>query len=203
MSKKPRVGIYAGAFDPVHAGHVAFALQALEAATLDQVIFMPERRPRSKPSVEHFAHRMAMLHTALMPHPNLAALELVDGHFTVRRTLPTLQQIFPNTDLVFLMGSDAALSIPQWAYADRLLKHSELVVGVRSNHQRAEVAKTVEAWRTKPRELVIFDSYAPHISSSKIRQALRANKHSEGLLRSVHRYATREWLYVSPNQIVV
>lgn len=203
MSRKLRVGIYAGAFDPVHAGHVAFALQALEAAELDEVIFLPERRPRTKPGVEHFAHRVAMLKTALAPHPDLAVMELVDKRFTIQRTLRTLEQVFPGADLVFLMGSDAAMSIPSWPHADRLLKHSGLVVGVRSSHQQAEVSRAVSGWKTAPHSLFVFDSYAPHVSSSKIRHAIRANKHSDGLLRSVHRYARQQWLYVTPSEYVV
>lgn len=200
---KLRIGIYAGAFDPVHAGHVAFALQAIEAAHLDQVVFLPERRPRNKPGVEHFAHRIAMLKTALALHPDLAVMELVDKCFTVRRTLPALERVFRDAELIFLMGSDAALSIPAWPQAERLLSSSELVVGVRSLHQHEEVAREVANWDVSPKSLVIFDSFAPGISSSKIRHALRANSHTAGLLSSVHRYAEREWLYVSPSQNVV
>jgi nicotinate-nucleotide adenylyltransferase len=203
MSKGLRIGIYAGAFDPVHAGHVAFALQATYAAKLDQVVFLPERRPRNKPGVEHYAHRVAMLKTALAPHPDLAVMEVVERHFTVRRTLNTLQQAFRQADFIFLMGSDAVLTIPQWPHYDQFLKASELVVGVRSTHQRHEVERAVSDWVTAPRELTIFDSFAPHVSSSRIRQALRANQSTEGLLTSVHRYARREWLYVSPSYSVV
>lgn len=203
MFKKLRIGIYAGAFDPVHAGHVAFALQALKAARLDQVVFLPERRPRTKPGVEHFAHRVAMLKAALAPHPDLAVMELVDKHFTVKRALPAIERVFPSAELVLLMGSDAALTMPRWTHANQLLKRSELVIGVRSHHQHKEVAKDISGWVVQPKSVVIFDSFAPHISSSKIRHALRTNNHSEGLLRSVHRYARREWLYVSPSQIVV
>lgn len=40
-----RIGIYSGSFNPVHAGHIAFALQALESANLKTIYFLPERRP--------------------------------------------------------------------------------------------------------------------------------------------------------------
>jgi nicotinate-nucleotide adenylyltransferase len=199
MPKKLRVGIYAGAFDPVHAGHVAFALQAMETAQLDQVVFMPERRPRYKPSVEHYAHRVAMIKAACRPHPNLSVMEVVDKHFTVKRTLSLLRTVFKGHELVLLMGSDTALSIPAWPYANQLLKSCELVVGVRSQHQRTEVELTVAAWDVAPVALNIFDSFAPHITSTQIRKALRANQSADGLLTSVHRYARQEWLYVSPS----
>jgi nicotinate-nucleotide adenylyltransferase len=195
---KQRIGIYAGAFDPVHAGHVAFALQAMQAAKLDQVVFMPERRPRYKPGVEHYAHRVAMIKAALQPHPDLSVMEVVDKHFTVKRTLSMLQMVFKGHDLVLLMGSDTTLTIPSWPYADQLLKNSELVVGVRSEHQHEEVERQVASWKVAPQALTIFDSFAPHVSSSEIREALRANQSAAGLLSSVRRYARDEWLYVSP-----
>jgi nicotinate-nucleotide adenylyltransferase len=201
--KKPRIGIYAGAFDPVHAGHVAFALQAMEAAQLDEVIFMPERRPRQKPSVEHYAHRVAMLKSALRLHPDLAVLEVVDRHFLVRRTLPLLQSLFPGAELVLLMGSDTTLSVAEWPLAHRLIAACEFVVGVRSQHQHVAVEQAVGEWPAAPRSLMIFDSFAPEVSSSHIRQALRTNRHADGLLSSVRRYARQEWLYVSPHYAAV
>jgi nicotinate (nicotinamide) nucleotide adenylyltransferase len=197
-TKKLRIGIYAGAFDPVHAGHISFALQAKDAAKLDQIIFMPERRPRYKPSVEHYAHRVAMLKAALAPHPDLAVMEVVDRQFTVRRMLPLLESLFPGAELIFLMGSDTVMTMPSWQYAERLMSRCEFVVGVRSEHQHTAVEHSVSEWTVVPRALMIFDSYAPQISSSKVRHALRTNQYVEGLLASVRRYAKSEWLYVSP-----
>lgn len=193
-----RVGIYGGAFDPVHAGHIAFALQAVEAARLDQVIFLPERRPRSKPGVEHYAHRVAMLKRALAPHPDLAVMEVVDRHFTVRRIHPLLQSLYPDAQFVMLMGSDTVAMLPQWQFAERLMLEWEFVVGVRAEHEHAQVERSVAGWNIAPPCLIVFDSFEPEISSSRIRNALQANQAAHGLLRSVHRYAKQEWLYVSP-----
>jgi nicotinate-nucleotide adenylyltransferase len=201
--QKLRIGVYAGAFDPVHAGHVAFALQAKKAARLDQIIFMPERRPRYKPSVEHYAHRIAMLKAALSPHADLAVMEVVDRHFTVRRTLPMLQALYPGAQLVLLMGSDTVQTVPDWKYSERLLRVCELVVGVRSDHQREVVERAVSEWTSTPQSLVVFDSLAPDVSSSRVRSALRVNQYTTGLLSSVRRYAYQEWLYVSPGHYLL
>lgn len=199
--RKLRIGIYAGAFDPVHAGHIAFALQAIRTANLDQVVFMPERRPRFKPSVEHYGHRIAMLKAAAQPHPQLAVMEVVDRHFTVRRTLPLLQEVFKNAELVFLMGSDAVVTVPHWDRAERLLSVGEIVVGVRQDSDITAIEKVVGCWKTPPKQLVVFNSHAPHISSSHIRTALRENRSTDGLLKSVQRYSRAQWLYVSPATI--
>jgi nicotinate-nucleotide adenylyltransferase len=192
-----RIGIYAGVFNPVHAGHIAFALQAIKTAKLDGVVFVPERNPRHKPEVEHFAHRVAMLKRAVRPHPAMAVLELVDRRFTVQRTWPQLQSIFAGDELVLLAGSDAALQIPQWPRSERMLKACELVVGVRNNHDVPDVQLLIAAWRQPPKQLHIFESFAADVSSGAVRDALRQRNETKGLLQSVQQYARRNWLYVS------
>jgi len=195
-----RVGIYAGTFDPVHAGHLAFALQAASAAKLDANYFLPERRPRDKTQVEHFGHRVAMLQRALKPYRQFEVLELVDVSFSVQRTLPELQKQFAGAELVFLFGSDVVAAIPDWPYSRQLLKASELVVGLRAQDDEAAVRAALAGWKIRPKALTLFHSYAPHISSGKIREALRLRQKVPGVLKSVERYSDQHWLYVSLNQ---
>lgn len=192
-----RIGIYAGTFDPVHAGHIAFALQSLRAADLDKVYFLPERRPRNKEHVEHFGHRAAMLNRAIAPYPQFTVLEMVDVSFSVKRTLPQLQDKFKNSRLVFLFGSDILPRIQDWPQAEQLLKNSELVIGLRKQDDRRQLRRIIEAWPTPPQALTMFESFAPDVSSGRVRAALRRRQPTPGLLSSVERYSDRHWLYVS------
>lgn len=192
-----RVGIYSGAFDPVHSGHIAFALQAAEAARLDEVVFLPERRPRHKPGIEHFGHRVAMLRQALKPYPKFSVMELDDAQFTVKRTLPRLQKAYVESQLVLLMGSDTVLSLHKWPLADQLLQSCELVIGVRSGQQLESVAEMIGAWSQAPVALTLVESHAPDVSATAIRESLRKQRTAKGLLTSVARYARKHWLYVS------
>lgn len=195
--KQKRIGIYAGAFNPVHAGHIAFALQAMEHANLDKVYFLPERRPRYKPGVEHFAHRLAMLKRAAKPHPNFDVIEMVDVSLTVERTIPRLKQIFGNDQLVFLVGSDVAEQIPTWPKYEALLSNAELVIGVRQRDNAARLHKSLKQWPVQPQDLHIFTSFAADVSSKDVREALYRRAPVRGLLASVHQYSNRHWLYVS------
>lgn len=192
-----RVGLYAGTFDPVHAGHISFALQAIDRAKLDKVYFLPERRPRDKQGVEHFGHRVAMLKRASKPHAKLDVLELEDVSFFMERTLPRLQKRFAGKQLVFLFGSDVARRLPQWPKVDNLLKSSELVVGVRQGSLAEHIKQDIQGWPVKSKQVYIFESYAGDVSSQKVREALRAQQYVRGLLSSVAHYANRNWLYIS------
>jgi len=191
-----RIGIFAGTFDPVHTGHITFALQALEEAKLDEVVFVPERRPSSKQSAEHFGHRVAMIRQAIKPHAKLSVLELTEARLSTNRSLPHLRTLFPDTELVLLVGSDVLPAMPRWAGIDRLLSQVELIVGVREGESPEAMQLHVATWTTQPRALHVFTSFAPKVSSTKVRNHLRAGHQRHGVLSSVHRYSIRNWLYV-------
>ncbi len=193
-----RIGVYVGAFNPVHAGHIAFALEAIRVAGLDQVVFLPERHPYGAVSLEHYAHRVAMLKTALAPHGRLAVLEVVDSRFSLLRTLPQIRRLFPHATTVFLSGADAITDMAAWPYAQRVLSTAELVLRLQSSGQQAEVERRVRQLGIRPQQTYFTAGYAADVSSRAVRQAIRSGGYTPGLLASVQRYAKREWLYVSP-----
>ncbi len=191
-----RIGIYAGTFDPVHVGHITFALQALKVAHLDMVYFMPEREPRRKTAVEHYGHRYAMLRRAVRPHPGLAVLDTTDKHFSVGRTLPRLQHEFGTAELVFLMGSDVAEYLPYWNHIAQLVQQVSFCVGMRQGADKHKIEQVFRGLHVAPKRVTFVNSFAADISSSKIRDAIRAKHSARGVLMSVYRYAQREWLYL-------
>ena len=197
---KSKIGIFAGTFNPIHAGHIAFALAAAKAAELDEVIFLPERRPRHKPGVEHFGHRTAMIARAILPHNKLKLLELPDVQFDVERTLPKLQQEFAGSELYFLMGSDSFMALNSSSWSDSnlrsFLKSAGLVVGVRSGDDYQKVLSAAGQLPLKPSALLVIESPASDISSSKIRRAITTNQPASGLLKSASKYAKAQWLYL-------
>ena len=194
--KKTRIGIYAGAFNPVHSGHISFALQARETAKLDEIYFLPERMPRNKPHVEHYGHRVAMLQRAVKPYNDLSVIELVDKHLTIHRTLPQLKRVFSsNCQLVFLMGADAFLNVPEWPGIHRVISEIAFVVSVRSQQVLSYVLVASHLLGVPKGSLTIVDSIQPDVFGTHVRHAIRLNVPVPGLLPSVHRYARQEWLY--------
>lgn len=196
-AQKPRIGVYAGTFDPVHSGHVAFALQAQQEADLDEICFLPERMPRNKSDVEHFAHRVAMLKRALKPYPQFSIAELVDKNFTVNRTLPQLKKTYDGSQLILLMGSDVFVHLPEWREHERLITACEFIVSIRETKEFEAVTRTMQLLGLPARKVTLVDSVQPTVSSSKLRQAICRNTWAKGLLPSVHKYARRAWLYTS------
>lgn len=176
---------------------MAFAMQAMVAAKLDKLYFLPERRPRSKKHVEHFGHRVAMLKQAVKPYPKFDVLEFDDVSFAVKRTLPKLEVMFPGNRLVFLVGSDVAEHMGQWDHLERLFATSEILVGIRDMHDAKHLQGIITDWKVQPLNAHIIKSHAAAVSSKKVREALQARTTTSGLLSSVARYSDRNWLYIS------
>ena len=190
-----KVGIFSGTFDPVHSGHIAFALQAMSEANLDYVYFMPEIQTKNKIGVVHYGHRVAMLKRALSPHPKLKILETHHINFTIANTWPLLKKNFKDAKLYFLFGSDHYPELLSWPNIVKLTSQSGLIIGIRKDDQ-VRLKPLINL--AKDPDTLFINSYLPLVSSSDIRLAINTNKNDQsGLLSSVSKYCNKNWLYVS------
>lgn len=195
-----KVGIFSGTFDPVHSGHIAFALESIKTCKLDKIYFLPEALPRRKSGVTHLAHRLAMLELALKPYPKLKVMDIPDKQFNVNTTLPKIKKRLPESELFLLIGSDVLemLDSPevhkQWPEYDRLLKKVVLIAGIRNSDQIDYYKQMMERVQESGK-VVSTDRY--YMSSKDIRRAVMAGKTENGLLSSLRKYVDNNWLYVS------
>jgi nicotinate-nucleotide adenylyltransferase len=194
-----RVGIFSGVFDPVHNGHIAFALEAVQKTNLDEVYFLVEAKPRRKSDVTHLAHRIAMVKLAIQPHASLKILDLPDKQFSVAKTLPRLKHQFKNDELLFIAGSDMLQHMPQWPLASQMFAQMGLIVGVRQQDTRGEVQKLVNQLPTRPNKMHIINSPNPRTSSGQIRSDFLSGKKSNELTPEINEYIKTNWLYVAPS----
>lgn len=196
-----KIGVFSGTFDPVHAGHITFALTAAEQADLDKVYFLPEQVPRRKSGVTHYAHRVAMLKLALKPHQKLEILELPDKQFSMKNTLPRLNKKFETDELFMLIGTDMLRMLSsdevatQWPGHKQLVDNFSLVVGVRSETEVAEASRMLDVLQNNG---VVVETDRQHVSSRSIRGALMNGESHDELLKSLETYVRQNWLYVSP-----
>ncbi len=197
-----KVGIFSGAFDPIHAGHIAFALAAIQQAELNEVYFLVEPQPRNKSGVTHLAHRHAMIKLAIAPHPSLKLIDLPDKQFSVVKTLPRLHQHFPFDELYFLAGSDLLEHMSKWPLVDRMLADMGLVIAFRSSAATKTADKLVGKLPAPAKELHVLTSPMPTVSSGTIRRAVAQGQPAEGLLTSIQPYIASHWLYSSPSSSV-
>lgn len=169
---KKHIGIYSGTFDPVHAGHITFALRAKRILQLDRVILIPEPVPRNKANVTNVTIRKQRLEVAINEHPGLEVFSLSTSQFTVKNTLPTLHEQLPGSSFTFLMGSDVALHLPTWDDVALLAADVSFVVALREGDTQVstgQVFKRLETALKTPIRYTIIESPHPQLRSSAIR----------------------------------
>jgi len=191
-----RIGIFSGSFNPIHAGHISFGLQAIEAANLDKLYFLPERYRSNMVDISHLGHRVSMIKQAIKPHRAMSILETNEVTFSVKKTWTNLRHQFKDCQLVFLVGSDNLATMSSWSNVDLLLANCQLCVGDRHNNHE-KLNSSLRSIGLKAEDVCLVNSYAPSVNSDEIREALRQQRQTKGILSSVARYSDRNWLYIS------
>lgn len=131
-----RVGLFGGAFDPVHLGHLLLAEWCREDAGLDEVWFVPTYKPPHDKGrdLTRFDHRCDMLGFAIASQPKFRVepieRELPPPSYTLR-TLESLASRHPGYDFSLLVGADTLADLPNWHRPSDVLRRAGLVVAPR------------------------------------------------------------------------
>lgn len=130
----PRVGLLGGTFDPPHLGHLIVAELARTDLGLDEVRFVVAGQPWMKRGTSSGDHRVAMTELATAGNGAFAVDRREvdrDGPTYTVETLEQLRDHEPGTLWTFLLGEDAAASVPQWHRGAEALALARFVVVTR------------------------------------------------------------------------
>jgi nicotinate-nucleotide adenylyltransferase len=134
LTSAQRIGIYGGTFDPVHIGHLAIAEDARHALGLAQVLFVPAARQPLKDDAQGAtpAQRLEMVRLACASNPCFAASDVELRRPPPSYTVDTLAALRaaadPATELVFILGADAARDLPRWHRAAEIPRLVRLAI---------------------------------------------------------------------------
>ena len=129
-----RIGIYGGSFNPPHIGHMDAARAAVAALKLDRLLLVPAGQAPHKPAPAGTPapeHRLRMLEIAArgLEKAELCDLEMNrEGPSYTYETVEQLRQMYPEAELVLLMGTDMFLSFLTWYKPERIYRNATLGV---------------------------------------------------------------------------
>ena len=192
------IGIYGGAFDPVHLGHLALAKVAQQSLMLDKVIFVPLGVPPHRPQPLATARqRISMLTAAIKNEAAFAVdtteIEKAEPSWTVK-TLEYFKQVMPGETLCLLLGSDAFKPINSWYRWRSILDYSHMLIVSRQGDEREmdeEVFGFLNTYRASALteikgndsgKIYWLEADIPDISSTQVREAVKARKPLDRLL---------------------
>lgn len=171
MNQK-RIGIFPGTFDPLHAGHIAFAQRAAEVCSLEKIYLMPEKAPRLKPLVAPYDSRVDIIKRNIQAETIFSVLQVPAESFSTQVIVPYLNATFHSFKLVLLLGSDVLQTIHLWDGVDEIFKSFELAIGIRSDsseRQCREIVSRLEQVCKQPISAWYINAPFSHISSTQVR----------------------------------
>ena len=132
-----KTGIFGGAFNPVHNGHVRLAEEAVKQLKLKKLLIIPTYdSPHKQTKLAPFDDRAEMCRCAFS---HIEGAEICDierrlggKSFTIN-TVRALRDELPDAQFFLLIGGDMLFSFDQWYKYESLLKETKVCAVARDN----------------------------------------------------------------------
>jgi nicotinate-nucleotide adenylyltransferase len=182
-----QLGLFGGAFDPPHRGHVELLRQARSQLGLDRVVVLVVADPGHK-QVETSADVRLRLARAAFPDDEV----LLDRH---PRTVDMLRAHPEWSGPVFLIGADEFCAFATWKQPDEVLRLARLGVATRPGFPRDRL-DAVLSELAAPGRVMFFDLEPIPVASSDLRARLVDGEDVDGdvpaaalaIIRAEHLY---------------
>jgi len=142
---KKRIGIFGGAFDPIHYGHTIPTQEIIEAHQLDKVHFVPTNIPTSsKKIIASSTDRIDMMKICLNDSNSIIDdREISRGGISYMiDTIESIKKDYTNANLYLLIGIDVLQNINLWKSFDKIIKTCNIIVSSRS-HKSIDYVKDI------------------------------------------------------------
>ncbi|MGN6276398.1 MAG: nicotinate-nucleotide adenylyltransferase [Solirubrobacterales bacterium] len=179
-SKSAAIGVLGSAFNPPHLGHLALAQEALWQLGLDQVILVPTGEAPHKRIVDDPGPELRMEMTRRSAADDerfsVSALEVErEGPSYTYETLEALAEERADTELVFVMGADAAVGLESWRNPERVVELASLAVARRAGVSDADVAAVTRSLGCEGRATML-EMPQFGVSSSVVRERAKQGR---------------------------
>jgi nicotinate-nucleotide adenylyltransferase len=165
------VGLYGGAFDPPHNGHVALARGAVERLGLERLVVLVVAAPGHKEVETDVETRLRLARAAFADVPGAEARR--DEHArTIDSVLAAGDEFH---DAIFVMGADEFAGFREWKDPDGLLERVRLGVGTRPGFPRERLDEVL-AVLERPDRVEFFEIEPVDVSSTEVRRRAGAGE---------------------------
>ena len=172
-----RIGIYGGAFNPPHTGHIRAAEYAVQALNLDKLLLIPSCTSPHKPlpaGSPEPKQRLEMTKLWAGEKMEVCDIELSRGGTSYTyQTVEQLKAMYPQDELVLFMGTDMFLSFHTWKEPERILDCVSLAVFYRGDrNEQAAIAEKQQTYETAGHRVYLVENPVTEISSTQLRRML-------------------------------
>lgn len=192
-----KIGIFGGAFNPIHNGHIALAKQAHAVLKLQKTLIIPTAlSPHKEQTAVSFEDRAQMCRIAFGDDNRFEISDIekqLGGTSYTINTVRALKELYPKgTEFYLIIGGDMLFYFDKWYRHEALLKECHVVAAARENDCYADMLDYAnDMGRIKVLNLPVIE-----VSSTLVREKISIGESTEGLVpEAVRAYADERGLY--------
>ncbi len=172
-----KTGIFGGAFNPVHNGHLHLMSCYADALGLDRILLIPTSVPPHKTSNELVSgkHRINMLSLAVQGDSRFEISDIEfhrGGNSYTYDTLCALRKMYPDDVFYLIVGSDQFLYFDKWYKAADIVSMATLCTAAREENEYQKMLE-YRASNDFLKDSVITRFEVVEMSSTDIRNAVK------------------------------
>lgn len=149
MTRRKRIGLLGGSFNPAHGGHRRISQFVLRALALDEVWWLVSPgnplKPRAGMAPLGARVRSAMVQARRAPIRVTAIERELGTRYTVD-TLRALKRRYPKREFVWLMGADNLAQFHRWKGWRSIARRMPIAVIARPGYDGHAIASPAMAW---------------------------------------------------------
>lgn len=197
-----KLGIYGGAFNPPHLGHIRAAVYGAQALGLSKVLLMPtcvsphKQAPQNSASAQD---RLEMLRISAREHPCLEVSDMEisrGGQSYTYETVLQLKRENPQAELVLFMGTDMFASLLNWKNPHIILDNASIGVFYRGDRDEVNlIEKQKKALTQLGATVYLIENPVTQVSSTALRMLLTLGCAQAYLPDGVWKYIYENALY--------
>lgn len=171
-----KTGIFGGAFNPVHNGHVRLAEEAVKQLKLRRLLIIPTYvSPHKNTELAPFEDRAEMCRRAFghIPAAEISDIEMrLGGTSYTINTVRALKELYPDEQFFLIIGGDMLFSFEKWYKYESLLKETKVCAAARDDDSLVDMMEYAnEIGRVK-----VLPTRAVTMSSTEVRAAVAAGE---------------------------
>lgn len=194
-----KTGIFGGAFNPPHNGHINLAKEAIEQLKLRKLLVIPTfESPHKATKLAPFEERAEMCRRAFSGISDKCEVEICEierelgGVSYTINTLRALKKRYEDARFFLLIGGDMLFSFTEWFKYESILKECEVCAAARCGDSFSEMLE----YATEIGHIKVLPTNVVDISSTEIREKIQKGEDaSEWITEDVRGYIEEKGLY--------
>ena len=170
-SKKIKIGILGGTFDPAHKGHLEISKQAKKRFKLNNIVWaITKKNPFKSESKSNLRSRIQFA-KKLIGKKNYIKVKFYEEKIGSNKTVDLIEHLSKErkNEIYFIMGADNLINFHKWHKWKAIIKKYNILVFDRQGY-RAKSLKSVTFTGTNKKNLTFVNFNKVNISSSQLRK---------------------------------